>query len=129
MAIMPTLMEAVYRGLPARQISLQKIGGYMAIEKYDKDDFRLFCDHCGDECDEIFETFQDAVDFKVDRDNGWASVKDKDGVWNELCPSCNKPEIIAKLKGIEHSKPMSAKTAGKEAARLASLADQDFEDF
>jgi len=63
--------------------------------------FRLICDHCGEECDEVFDTHDEAVDYKVDRDNGWASVKDKDNEWVELCPDCNKPEIIAKLRGIE----------------------------
>jgi hypothetical protein len=42
------------------------------IEKIDRDEFVLSCDNCGDECDEIFEDFQDAVDYKKDADNGWA---------------------------------------------------------
>jgi len=70
------------------------------IERYGWDDFRLTCDNCGKECDEIFESFRDAVDYKTDRDNGWASVIDTDGEWTELCPSCNEPAVIAALKGI-----------------------------
>jgi 5-methylcytosine-specific restriction endonuclease McrA len=70
------------------------------IEGDEEDGFTLSCDHCGEECDELFETFQDAVDYKVDRDNGWASVKDRNDDWQELCPSCNTPEIIAGIKGM-----------------------------
>jgi hypothetical protein len=71
------------------------------IEKVDKDAFTLFCDNCGDECDEIFEDFQDAVAYKKGEDNGWRTIKDKNGDWCELCPACNTPEIIRKLKGVE----------------------------
>jgi len=92
------------------------------IEKYGVDDFRLTCDYCGEECDEIFETFGDAVNYKQDRDNGWASVKDKDGEWNELCRSCSKPEVIAELKGI---KPET----GKETQQIPNLVDAVFEGF
>jgi hypothetical protein len=61
--------------------------------------FALTCDGCGDEAEEVFEAFQDAVAWKKDRDNGWRSVKDANGGWHELCPSCATPEIIRKLKG------------------------------
>jgi hypothetical protein len=44
--------------------------------------------------------FEDAINYKTNRDNGWASVRDQRGEWWELCPSCNKPEIIAQLKGV-----------------------------
>ena len=70
------------------------------IEGNKLDGFELCCDYCGDSADELFDTFQDAVDYKVDRENGWASVKGKDGEWQELCPSCNTPETIAKVRGI-----------------------------
>jgi hypothetical protein len=70
------------------------------IDGTDEEGYTLYCDQCGNDCDELFDTFQDAVDWKVDRDNGWASVRDKDGDWQELCPACNTPIIIAKLKGI-----------------------------
>jgi len=69
------------------------------IEKYDEFDFRLICDHCGDECDELFNTFQEAVEYKTDRDNGWVSVKNKNGEWQELCPDCNKGVVIAEMRG------------------------------
>ena len=71
------------------------------IEKIDRDEFVLSCDYCGDACDEVFETFQDAVAYKKDEDNGWRTIKDKDGEFCELCPACNTPEIIRKLKGVE----------------------------
>jgi len=61
----------------------------------------LQCDECGEEANECFETFQDAVDYKKDRGNGWRSVKDRYDAWNDLCPSCNCAEVIQKLKGIE----------------------------
>jgi len=92
------------------------------IEGNWKDGFTLFCDHCGEECDEFFETFNDAVDYKTDRDNGWASVKDKDNEYVELCPSCNKPEIIAKLKGIDQPFDSIAK-------QTLDLTDAEFEGF
>jgi hypothetical protein len=63
--------------------------------------FILSCDYCNDECDEEFDTFQDAVDYKKERENGWRSVTDKRGRWNELCPACATSEIINKLKGSE----------------------------
>lgn len=70
------------------------------IEGDKADGFTLSCDHCGDAADEVFKSFDDAVDYKIERENGWASVKGKDGEWQELCPSCNTPEIIAKVKGV-----------------------------
>jgi hypothetical protein len=73
------------------------------IEKVDKDEFILSCDHCGDECGdecgEIFETFYDAVEYKKDKDNAWRTIKDKNNDWYDLCPACSTPEIIRKLKG------------------------------
>jgi hypothetical protein len=71
------------------------------IEGNNREGFTLSCDYCGDECDESFETFLDAVAYKKDKDNKWASVKDKHGDWQELCPSCNTPEIIEKLTAFE----------------------------
>jgi hypothetical protein len=68
------------------------------IEKDFEGNYVLTCDHCGDECDDTFETFQDAVDFRKDRDNGWKAVKDFNGEWNDLCPSCNQPDINLKLR-------------------------------
>jgi hypothetical protein len=70
-------------------------------EKACRDKFVLSCDHCGDECEEVFETFRDAVDYKKDKRNGWRTIKDKNDDWCDLCPACNTPEIIWKLKGVE----------------------------
>jgi DNA polymerase III delta subunit len=75
----------------------------------------------------LFDSFQDAVAYKVDRDNRWTSVKDKNGDWNEICPSCNAPEVIAELKGIEI--PQGNKKTDKTAAKLAALAAELFEGF
>jgi hypothetical protein len=71
------------------------------INKLDRDIFVLCCDNCNDECDEIFESFYEAVEYKKDEDNGWRTIKDRDDDWQELCPACNTPEIIRKLKGVE----------------------------
>jgi hypothetical protein len=71
------------------------------IEKINWNEFALYCDHCGDDGDEIFEEFQDAVSYKKDADNGWRTIRDKNGDWLELCPACNTPDIIRKLKGVE----------------------------
>jgi hypothetical protein len=69
------------------------------IRESGKDGYTLSCDYCGDAADGLFDTFQEAVDYKKDITNGWRSLKDKDGVWNELCPSCNTAEVVRKLKG------------------------------
>lgn len=61
--------------------------------------FTLTCDHCEDAVDEIFDDFQGAVQYK--KDNAWKSVKDTNDDWNDLCPSCQSPEIIRALKGVE----------------------------
>jgi len=97
------------------------------IDGTDEEGYALYCDCCGDSCDELFDSFQDAVDYKVDRDNGWASVKDKNDDWQELCPSCNRPGIIAKLKGMERLE--SPKESGRDLARLAALDQAEFEGF
>jgi hypothetical protein len=71
------------------------------IEGNRTDGYALICDHCGDDADDLFDAFQDAVDYKKDENNGWRTIKDKNGDWCELCPACNTPEIIRKLKGVE----------------------------
>jgi hypothetical protein len=71
------------------------------IEKAGRDRFVLSCDRCEDACEEAFETFRDAADYKKDKHNGWRTIKDKNNDWCDLCPACNAPEIIRKLKGVE----------------------------
>jgi hypothetical protein len=71
------------------------------IEGNKTDGYTLSCDHCGEDDDELFDDFQDAVDYKKDEDNGWRTIKDKNGDWCELCRTCNTPEIIRELKGVE----------------------------
>jgi hypothetical protein len=90
--------------------------------------FRLTCDYCGEACED-FDTFDEAVAYKVDRDNGWASVRDSSGEWYELCPQCNKPEVIAHIKGIRLGTLVSNTKQDSMAARLAKLASEDFEGF
>jgi hypothetical protein len=61
--------------------------------------FTLTCDYCGDAADEWFDEFHEAVDYR--KEYGWRTIKDKDGEFCDLCPACNTPEIIRKLKGVE----------------------------
>lgn len=49
--------------------------------------YTVTCDACGEECNENFDTFGEAVEFKKDQSNGWHSVKDGDG-WEDICPDC-----------------------------------------
>ena len=95
----------------------------------DKEGYTLCCDNCGDDCGELFDTFYDAVEYKTDRDNRWASVKGKDGDddWHEICPSCNRPDIIAELKGMVQDEPQNQ--SNKNAAKLANIDDTKFEGF
>jgi hypothetical protein len=51
---------------------------------------------CG-ETETGFESFQDAVEFKKDRDNRWRAVKNSSGEWHDLCPECNTPDIISQI--------------------------------
>ncbi|MFA5196257.1 MAG: hypothetical protein WC401_10720 [Bacteroidales bacterium] len=48
----------------------------------------LECDICGEEADECFDDFYEAVEWKKDKTNGWRSNKDKDGNWQDICPNC-----------------------------------------
>jgi len=47
----------------------------------------LICDICGEEANETFFDFYDAVQFK--RENGWKSQKYNDE-WEDVCPECQK---------------------------------------
>lgn len=47
--------------------------------------YRLTCDNCGQVFDEEFDSFDEAVDAKVD--NGWKSKK-RHGNWEDWCPEC-----------------------------------------
>lgn len=49
----------------------------------------LTCDVCGEEADEIFEGFYDAVDYK--KENGWKSTR-YHNVWEDVCPECQEGE-------------------------------------
>jgi hypothetical protein len=69
------------------------------IQKDAFDGYNLICDMCGEEADMIFEGFMDAVAWKRERGNGWRSVKDANGDWQDLCTSCNCSEVVRKLMG------------------------------
>ena len=50
--------------------------------------YSLECDECGDEAEEDFDSFYEAVEWKKDKTNLWSSRKTKGG-WEDLCPKCN----------------------------------------
>jgi len=47
--------------------------------------YHLVCDNCGEEHDEDFDSWDEAVDFK--RESDWFS-KIHGGGWADICPSC-----------------------------------------
>jgi hypothetical protein len=51
------------------------------------DIYTLTCDICGDDAEEAFDDFCDAVDYK--KENGWKSQKYK-GEWEDVCPECQE---------------------------------------
>ncbi len=50
-----------------------------------KGKYYLICDICGEAAKEVFSTFDEAVDYKVDSE--WISRK-QDGEWVDICPDC-----------------------------------------
>ena len=60
----------------------------MSIHK-DYDKYVLTCDICQDECEEDFEFWGDAVDYVVDKVNGW-SKRYEGGGWIDICPDCRE---------------------------------------
>jgi hypothetical protein len=72
------------------------------IKKVNRNEFALVCDYCEEVYyDALFSTFQEAIDYKKDSDNGWRTIKDKQGDYCDLCPGCNTSDVIRKLKGVE----------------------------
>jgi hypothetical protein len=61
--------------------------------------YELYCDYCEESSGEVFDEYMEAVAYK--QTHGWRSLKDKNNDWVELCPSCQQPDIIRKLKGWE----------------------------
>ncbi len=58
----------------------------MSINKF-KGAFILICDNCGEEFDELFDDFYDAVEAK--KYYGWKS-KRINGEWEDVCPECQE---------------------------------------
>ena len=56
------------------------------IDKHN-DLYFLVCDICGEEADEDFDDFYDAVEYK--KENDWKSQKYK-GEWEDVCPVCQE---------------------------------------
>lgn len=46
----------------------------------------LICDVCGEDSEECFDTFQDAVDGR--KEIGWKSEKNNNE-WKDVCPNCS----------------------------------------
>jgi hypothetical protein len=62
----------------------------MSIEKNEGfDTYDIVCDNCGEETNEDFDSFQEAVEWKKDKSNGWKSKK-VNGKWEDHCPECVK---------------------------------------
>jgi hypothetical protein len=59
--------------------------------------YTLICDGCGEECDELFDSFMDSVEYKKDKDNGWYSKQDENGEWNDYCPDCSEDLGLKRL--------------------------------
>ncbi len=49
--------------------------------------FGLFCDVCGNEAEEKFWDFDDAVKYKAE--NGWKSQQ-RYSEWEDVCPECQE---------------------------------------
>lgn len=49
--------------------------------------YYLICDICGEEAEETFDDFYDAVEYK--KENGWKSQKRNSG-WQDVCPECQE---------------------------------------
>ena len=49
--------------------------------------YYLTCDVCGEESGQLFDEFNDAVEWKKNRDNGWRS-RMVDGEWQDECEEC-----------------------------------------
>ena len=47
----------------------------------------LECDVCGADSEELFDTFEEAVEFKKARDNQWSSRR-LDDDWEDVCGEC-----------------------------------------
>lgn len=63
----------------------------MSIEKNDGfNNFDLCRDICGEETNEGFDSFYEAVEFKKNKSNGWISKKDSKGQWKDICPDCQE---------------------------------------
>lgn len=47
--------------------------------------YHLICDICGEEAEETFDDFYEAVQYK--KAEGWKSQK-RNGQWEDVCPGC-----------------------------------------
>lgn len=63
--------------------------------------YEIVCDECGETADDVFNTFEEAVEYKTTaaEADGWRSVKAYTGEWLTLCPACATPEFLKMLKG------------------------------
>ena len=49
--------------------------------------YHLICDICGEEAEEDFDDFYEAVEYK--KAEGWKSQK-RNGQWEDVCPECQE---------------------------------------
>lgn len=49
--------------------------------------YHLICDICGEEAEEGFDDFYEAVEYK--KTEGWKSQK-RNGQWEDVCPDCQE---------------------------------------
>jgi len=49
--------------------------------------YHLVCDICGEEAEEGFDDFYEAVEYK--KTEGWKSQK-RNGQWEDVCPDCQE---------------------------------------
>ena len=96
------------------------------IEGNEFEGYTLTCDNCEEGPEEQYNYFMEAVQYK--KDNGWKSIKDKNGDWIELCPECCTGDIIAGFRGFDTDSDIMRK-AKADAKRLADIASQDLSEF
>lgn len=56
----------------------------MIDKKYGK--YYLCCDQCGEEYEEVFDTFDEVIE--VTRFRGWRAFK-LENIWQHQCPACS----------------------------------------
>ena len=82
--------------------------------------FEVACDICQRTAGERFVSFMEGVRYIRKQNNRWRRVMDSGGERHDLCPECNTPGIVDRLRGF---------TPGPSAAELAREAAEDDEEW